>query len=1160
MNLYDLKDLTQLQVDFLHTLPPTLHGTYLKWQEQPLPNSRLMDGKVSPHWKNYNDFLQELAPWLEDFLAQLFGIEEQVSTLQHVESTYNQAFFVKRQFIQRHSILTYGNTILVKETTIPCLNDLLGDGWGEVDFIKAVTERDFLNNLKDPIIMRLAHYGAWATLSKAGKNRHPGSLLFHQPSTIVWDNLVVQIEEKDGCNGQFTPLDFGLRDPGFSAAAASDQANYCIRCHPQGKDSCAHGHTNKVVVNPLGVELNGCPLGQNISLMNSLKIQGYNLGALGVVMIDNPMVAATGHRICNDCMTSCIFQKQEGVNVPAIETQILHCVLALDFGFEIYSLLSRWNPLNLANPLPHRPTGKKVLVVGMGPAGFTLAHYLLNQGHEVVGIDGLKIEALPPSWLAANKNNDLNNHHSKGNEFHLIKHVDQVYEDLEHRLAKGFGGVSEYGITNRWDKNALTLIRLMLERRSNFTMVGGVRLGSNLTLPQAFDDFGFDHVSLCIGAGHPKIPKIPGIDATGVRLASDFLMTLQLLNAWQENSGANLLMELPVIVIGGGLTAMDAACEAMAYYPKMVKKIAHRWKKKSDKKPINRTDSPSLEDDLIMKLIEHYRQFCLTTKDEWPNLLRRLGGVTIIYRAPLSHAPSYRYNAHEIQTVVDHGITVIDETVPLEILKDSAGHVYGVRCLKIGRSGNHDNSHTAQEEIIMAARCVIIATGTNPNDFVDLEEIKEDRWRDRVTIVGDADPIFSGSVVKAMASAKKTQAIIEGQLKTISSNTQHCHSNEDGNVVEPEDSKLKDEKSVIESAKPKLRGDIQSFFKARMIAVVVEIKELAPSIIELTLHAPQGAKNFRPGQFFRLESYHNDWKVPSLDSSSSYLPSLRQTMEPLALTGSWVDLDKGLVGLIILEVGASSRLCRHLTLGDRVVLMGPTGTPTEIPNNGEGLNNKENKENILLIGGGLGNAVLFSIAKAMKDQGHNVLYIAGYRTHQARFYQHYIENNAHQVIWCVDPPFLHPEPYLHPSLSAKPQEDQHVGDDVFPVIVAPMIDVLRRYSQGQLNTIFPIGDVERVIVIGSDGLMACVCGFFLKTVRLLCKPSLRVIASINSPMQCMMKGICGQCIQRHVDPISGEESFIFSCITQDQDADHVDWKGLRQRLQQNQLLELLYEK
>jgi len=65
------------------------------------------------------------------------------------------------------------------------------------------------------------------------------------------------------------------------------------------------------------------------------------------------------------------------------------------------------------------------------------------------------------------------------------------------------------------------------------------------------------------------------------------------------------------------------------------------------------------------------------------------------------------------------------------------------------------------------------------------------------------------------------------------------------------------------------------------------------------------------------------------------------------------------------------------------------------------------------------------------------------------------------------------------------------------------------------------------------------------------------IASINSPMQCMMKEVCAQCLQRHVDPATGREEFIFSCYNQDQELDRVDFANLQARLRQNSVQEKL---
>jgi hypothetical protein len=55
----------------------------------------------------------------------------------------------------------------------------------------------------------------------------------------------------------------------------------------------------------------------------------------------------------------------------------------------------------------------------------------------------------------------------------------------------------------------------------------------------------------------------------------------------------------------------------------------------------------------------------------------------------------------------------------------------------------------------------------------------------------------------------------------------------------------------------------------------------------------------------------------------------------------------------------------------------------------------------------------------------------------------------------------------------------------------------------------------------------------------------------------MMKQVCAQCLQRHVDPATGKESFVFSCFSQDQKLDEVDFVNLRGRLRQNTVVEKL---
>ena len=97
-------------------------------------------------------------------------------------------------------------------------------------------------------------------------------------------------------------------------------------------------------------------------------------------------------------MKACVFQKQEPVNIPEIETGTLTDVLKLPYGVEIYGLLTRWNPLNVRRPYSLPYNGKNVMVVGLGPAGYTLAHYLLNEGFGVGSYKiRLRMSAIGPS-------------------------------------------------------------------------------------------------------------------------------------------------------------------------------------------------------------------------------------------------------------------------------------------------------------------------------------------------------------------------------------------------------------------------------------------------------------------------------------------------------------------------------------------------------------------------------------------------------------------------------------------------------------------------------------------------------------------------------------------------------------------------------------------
>ena len=308
-------------------------------------------------------------------------------------------------------------------------------------------------------------------------------------------------------------------------------------------------------------------------------------------------------------------------------------------------------------------------------------------------------------------------------------------------------------------------------------------------------------------------------------------------------------------------------------------------------------------------------------------------------------------------------------------------------------------------------------------------------------------------------------------------------------------------------------------------AVVHEVNRLTPTITEVVVHAPAAARRFEPGQFYRLQNF---------EVNSETVSGTKLALEGIALTGAWTDPAKGLLSMIVLEMGASSRLCALLKPGEKVVVMGPTGAPTEIP---EG-------EKVILAGGGLGNAVLFSIGRALRARKNEVIYFAAFRKGEDLFKRDEIESAADVVIWSTDGGHEIEPNRLRPY-------DKHFRGNVVQAMVA--------YAKGELyETRTSLDECERLICIGSDRMMNALKEARRSLLAPYLKPDHVAIGSINSPMQCMMKEICAQCLCKHVDPETGAEiAPVFSCFNQDQALDSVDFENLNQRLRANSMQEKL---
>src|SRR5262249_23185886 len=139
-----------------------------------------------------------------------------------------------------------------------------------------------------------------------------------------------------------------------------------------------------------------------------------------------------------------------------------------------------------------------------------------------------------------------------------------------------------------------------------------------------------------------------------------------------------------------------------------------------------------------------------------------------------------------------------------------------------------------------------------------------------ITYYGDNHPLYAGNVVKAMASAR------DGYPHIIS-------------LFQKELALLDaDKQDQRDQAWKQLCAELDR----ELVPRVSEVRRLTPTIVEVIVHAPAAARRFQPGQFYRLQNY---------ETYARRANGTTLLMEGIALTGAWVDREKGLLSLIALE-------------------------------------------------------------------------------------------------------------------------------------------------------------------------------------------------------------------------------------------------------------------
>ncbi|WP_127837121.1 NADPH-dependent glutamate synthase [Clostridium prolinivorans] len=273
---------------------------------------------------------------------------------------------------------------------------------------------------------------------------------------------------------------------GYTKEEAMQEASRCLNCK-----------------NPRCVA--NCPVSISIPEFISQVKEGNFEKAAKIIAKSSALPAVCG-RVCpqeNQCEGQCVLGiKGEAVAIGKLERFVADW--------------SRENNIDLSETKPKN--GKKVAVIGSGPAGLTCAGDLAKLGYDVT-----------------------------------------IFEALHEP-----GGVLVYGIPEfRLPKDTVVKHEVDNVKKSGVKIETNVIVGKTVTIDQLFEEEGFNAVFIGSGAGLPKFMGIPGENLNGVFSANEFLTRNNLMKAFKQNYDTPIKVGKKVAVVGGGNVAMDAARTAL---------------------------------------------------------------------------------------------------------------------------------------------------------------------------------------------------------------------------------------------------------------------------------------------------------------------------------------------------------------------------------------------------------------------------------------------------------------------------------------------------------------------------------------------------------------------------------------------------------------------
>ena len=426
----------------------------------------------------------------------------------------------------------------------------------------------------------------------------------------------------------------------------------------------------------------------------------------------------------------------------------------------------------------------------------------------------------------------------------------------------------------------------------------------------------------------------------GVRKASDFLMALQLTGAFKEEALANLQVELPAVVIGGGLTAIDTATELLAYYPLQAEKTLARYEALCAEKgedAVRATFDPE-ERDILDRLLAHG----LAVRKERERA--HAAGETPRPRPPLprSGAACRSPTAGRWRTPPPTASTTRRSSrrsrraSPSSRASSREEAVAGRVRQAEGRCGSCAAAR-ARSSSCPRARC-LVAAGTTPNityakEFPDAFPLDAEaallrpaprRALGRRLSPGTGATRGRDRLLHRLLARRQVRHLLRRQPPRL----QRQRRQGDGLGPQRLPGDRRGARRPSGDRGPAGRGVGRVPRRGSsddLTAEVVAVNRLTPTIIEVVVRAPAAARNFQPGQFFRLQNLES--RAPRVGRIAAAHRALRADGR-LGRPGEGPALD---------DRPRDRRLDPPLLgapkPGEPVVAMGPTGTATELPEN-----------------------------------------------------------------------------------------------------------------------------------------------------------------------------------------------------------------------------------